>query len=308
MTELEITRNSHLVDPHLHVWGWEIPVYLFLGGLTAGIMVFSALLLKRGNVETQSKGLRQLPFVAPIIISIGMAILFLDLEYKTHVYRFYFAFKPTSPMSWGAWVLLGIYPVSIGLGLAYMTRREVGLLKFFPPLRDLANFATKYRNTLLYANVVLGIALGIYTGILLGALGTARPLWNSALLGPLFLISGLSTGAALMMLFPLAHKEHDTLRRWDLLAIGAEMALIFLFVLTQFTGGGQAGREAIELIAGGPYTAAFWALVITAGLVVPFIMESIEGIGKLRPTRLAPILLLAGGLALRWIIVLAGQA
>jgi len=307
MTELEITRNSHLVDPHLHVWGWEIPVYLFLGGLTAGIMVFSALLLKKNNFETSSKWVHRLPFVAPIVISIGMAVLFLDLEYKTHVYRFYFAFKPASPMSWGAWILLAIYPASIGLGLASMTRREIGPLKSFPPLRDLANFAAKYRNTLLHANIALGIALGIYTGILLGALGAARPLWNSALLGPLFLISGLSTGAALMMLFPLTHNEHDTLRRWDLLAIGAEMALIFLFILTQFTGGGQTGQEAIQLIVGGPYTAAFWALVITAGLIVPFIMESVEGIGKLRPTRLAPILLLIGGLSLRWIIVLAGQ-
>ena len=38
-------------------------------------------------------------------------------------------------------------------------------------------------------------ALGIYTGVLLSALG-ARPFWNSALLGPLFLVSGLSSAAA----------------------------------------------------------------------------------------------------------------
>ena len=35
------------------------------------------------------------------------------------------------------------------------------------------------------ANVVLGVALGIYTGILLNTM-VARPLWNSAILGPLF--------------------------------------------------------------------------------------------------------------------------
>ena len=39
-----------------------------------------------------------------------------------------------------------------------------------------------------------GIALGIYTGILLSAM-VARPLWNSAILGPLFLFSGLSAAA-----------------------------------------------------------------------------------------------------------------
>ena len=47
------------------------------------------------------------------------------------------------------------------------------------------------------SNMLVGIALGIYTGILLGTLG-ARPLWNSALLGPLFLFSGLSTAAAVL--------------------------------------------------------------------------------------------------------------
>lgn len=308
MTELEITRNSHLVDPHLHVWGWEIPVYLFLGGLTAGIMVFSALLLRQSDLTNQSKWLRRMPFVAPILLSIGMGTLLLDLEYKSHVYRFYMAFQPTSPMSWGAWILLAIYPASIGLGLAGVTRREIDQLKSFPPIQTWIDFAAKHREKLIHANIVLGSALGIYTGILLGALGAARPLWNSALLGPLFLISGLSTGAALMMLFPISHDEHNKLRRWDLFAIGAEIALLFLFILSQFTGGGQAGLEAIHLIAGGPYTAAFWALVVTAGLIVPFIMESIEGIGKLQPTRLAPILLLIGGLSLRWIIVLAGQA
>jgi formate-dependent nitrite reductase membrane component NrfD len=45
--------------------------------------------------------------------------------------------------------------------------------------------------------MVLGVALGIYTGILLNTM-VARPLWNSAILGPLFLVSGLSAGAAVM--------------------------------------------------------------------------------------------------------------
>jgi hypothetical protein len=48
-----------------------------------------------------------------------------------------------------------------------------------------------------WANLVLGVGLGIYTGILLNTM-VARPLWNSAILGPLFLVSGLSAGAAVM--------------------------------------------------------------------------------------------------------------
>ena len=33
-------RNNYLIDPHLHIWHWQIPLYLFLGGLVAGLMLF----------------------------------------------------------------------------------------------------------------------------------------------------------------------------------------------------------------------------------------------------------------------------
>ena len=37
--ELLVTaRHNYKVDPGLAIWSWEIPVYLFLGGLTAGIV------------------------------------------------------------------------------------------------------------------------------------------------------------------------------------------------------------------------------------------------------------------------------
>src|SRR6266545_2800689 len=39
--EMVTSRHNPLVDPSLHVWAWEIPVYLFLGGFVAGLMVLS---------------------------------------------------------------------------------------------------------------------------------------------------------------------------------------------------------------------------------------------------------------------------
>ena len=59
--------------------------------------------------------------------------------------------------------------------------------------------ARAWLRALAWANIVLGVALGIYTGILLNTM-VARPLWNSAILGPLFLFSGLSAGAAMVHL------------------------------------------------------------------------------------------------------------
>ncbi len=47
MIEYTSTRNNHLVDPFVHVWGWEIPVYLFVGGFVAGMMIISGYFLWR---------------------------------------------------------------------------------------------------------------------------------------------------------------------------------------------------------------------------------------------------------------------
>ena len=37
MQETTTTRVNALIDPHLHIWHYEVPVYLFLGGLVAAL-------------------------------------------------------------------------------------------------------------------------------------------------------------------------------------------------------------------------------------------------------------------------------
>jgi formate-dependent nitrite reductase membrane component NrfD len=62
------------------------------------------------------------------------------------------------------------------------------------------------------------------------------------------------------------------------------------------------------MLLGGPFTSSFWSLVVLAGLAVPFLLETLESRLHLRATAVAPLLVLAGGFALRWIMVAAGQA
>ncbi len=303
MTEIEIARFNHLVDPALRIWGWEVAVYLFLGGLTAGIMIVAALISRRIAPEQQSRAMRLMIFAAPLALSLGMLALFLDLENKLNVWRFYTAFRVTSPMSWGSWILLLIYPATILLGLVRLSADEIGRLPLI--VRRLADGVRPFTRFLEQANVVLGIALGAYTGILLATLG-ARQLWSSTLLAPLFLVSGLSTGAALVMLLPVNEEEHSVVRRWDLLAIGVEVALLALLFVNLATSTAD-GRAAAALFFGGKYTSLFWSLVVIAGLIVPAVLEMLER--RVRKVSLVtPALLLAGGFALRWIFVAAGQS
>ena len=307
MNELDIARHSRYVDPQLHVWGWEIPVYLFLGGMAAGAMILTALMAARPE---RSRVARWLPFAAPVLVSIGMGALFLDLANKLHVFRFYLAFRWTSPMSWGAWILVVVYPVTILQGLASLADDQAGWLAGRAgPLAGLVRagraFALPRERALRAWAVATGIGLGVYTGILLSTLG-ARALWGSALLGPLFLVSGLSTGAALLMLFRVTPDERSFLARWDLLAIGTEVVLLVLLLVGLASGDAQS-RGAADLLLGGRFTAQFWALVVIAGLAVPAGLELLETRLHLRATWVAPALVLVGGLSLRWIFVAAGQ-
>ncbi len=315
MTEIEIYRHSAQIDPVLHIWGWEIPVYLFLGGVAAGLMILSSLLARKKKRSEMSTALRWLPLLAPVLISLGMFALLLDLSLKVHVFRFYTAFRITSPMSWGAWILLLIYPATLMSGIGRLTDIEIEWIRNLRLVKkarahhlldEIRAAATTNLERLDLANVILGIGLGTYTGILLGTLG-ARALWGSLLLGPLFLVSGISTGAAFMMLFPVSHREHQTLVRWDIAAILVEVALLGLYFIDLTTAKGLQGREAAAMFFGGEYTAVFWALVVIVGLAVPLSLEISERVRKLSPTVVAPGLLLIGGLALRWILVEAGQ-
>ena len=97
------------------VWAWEIPVYLFVGGLIAGMMIIAGVNMIRLAKGERAEGFYsvQAPILGFLLLNVGMFALFLDLEHKLYVFRVYMAFMPLSPMSWGSWILLLVYPVLI---------------------------------------------------------------------------------------------------------------------------------------------------------------------------------------------------
>ena len=313
LVESVTTRHNPQIDPTLHVWGWEIVVYLFLGGLVAGIFFLTAGLELRRGEKPRSALLRPMPFAALGLLSVGMLALWLDLAHKLWAWRFYAFFHATSPMSWGAWILVLIYPVGLLFGLGSLDEAQRGWLRDRTPaplsglLATLFRWADGWRRPVLVTSAAMGVGLGVYTGLLLGTM-PSRIVWNSAILGPLFLASGISTGAAFLLLLPrLDPDERKTLVRWDLVAIVAELSLIALMLLGWATAG-EAGRWAAHSFLGGPYTAVFWSCVVVAGLLVPLVMEVLESRRHLPFVAAIPVLILAGGFALRWILLAAGQA
>jgi len=183
-------------------------------------------------------------------------------------------------------------------------------------------------------NIGFGIALGVYTGVLLSTM-VARPLWNSAILGLLFLASGVSAacaavhllgsqrlfrpapggmidGALASLVQPLTREIPPrsgsiALVRYDQIFLAVEFALLALLLIGLLTAT-AAHIEAARMLLTGTWAWPFWGLVVGVGIVVPFTLQALELKHRIPHTVIPALLVLAGGFALRWILVNAGQA
>lgn len=298
-------RMNQLIDPHLHIWHWQISLYLFLGGMAAGILAIAALYFIRGREKDYRTAVRITPFLAPVLLVLGLIALFIDLRHKLFFWQLYTNIRLQSPMSWGAWTLMVITPVSF-IWCALHIRDIFPEWDWkFQWLYDLEAFFNKYKKTLAWIMLIYAIILGIYTGILLSAFN-ARPLWNTSILGPLFLASGLSAGAAATLLLSKDKAERKQFARIDLVLIGIELFLI-IHMFMGFLASTQVQIEAANMFLGGPYTMSFWIFVVILGMIIPALLEIME-LGKFHvPVLMPSILVIFGSLMLRFIIVYAGQ-
>lgn len=305
MQELTTTRHNLHIDPIMTVWGWEIPVYLFLGGMVAGMMIISGYFLFSKRYRETNCACYTLPIISLILLSAGMVALFLDLEHKLFVWRLYTTFQIASPMSWGAWILILVYPVI--LANLFMGPPQF-IIKKLPKLNIVTTFINQ-RPRLIQnigiANMLLGGLLGVYTGILLSTMA-ARPLWNSSMLWVLFLVSGLSAAAAFVHMIAKNVKERELLAKADNGFLTIEIFVIALMLIGLLTST-QVHIDAANLLISGSYAPAFWVFVVGMGVVIPLIIQLLAVNHKINHTTIAPIMVIVGGLILRFIIVSAGQ-
>jgi formate-dependent nitrite reductase membrane component NrfD len=298
-------RMNPMVDPELHIWHWPIPLYLFLGGMAAGILILAALYYIRGKEKDYRAAVRLAPFAAPFLLIFGLLFLFIDLRHKLYFWQLYTNIRLQSPMSWGAWTLMVITPVSFIWCALHI--RDI-----FPAwdwkykwLIDLEKFFNTYKKTIAWVMLIYGIILGVYTGILLSAFN-ARPLWNTSILGPLFLVSGLSAGASVTLILSRNREERMKFAQIDLALIGIELFLV-IHLFMGLLASTQVQIEAARMFLGGSYTAPFWVFVVLLGMVVPAILETMELRKRHIPVVIPAVLVIAGSLILRFIIVNAGQ-
>lgn len=315
--ELSITGTNAITYPAMHVWDWRVAIYLFLGGMSGGLMSMSAINYirpKKGVVDSACSW--QIPVIAPILLAIGLFFLNLDLERKLNAFWFYLAFKPVSPMSWGAWIVLVIYPLMILYALSALPKSIRAKIKN-PDLKGIADSLQPHLIKLAKANFLAGILLAIYTGVLLSSL-VARPLWNSAILPVLFLTSGMSAGAAVMIMVAKTKETKLFFTKVDIWLIIAELIILLLFFYGHYTGDAAHQQAIMPFFSTSHEFFPYFLSIVIIGICLPLaiVMKFLEVTGEhteelttsgLLLMNASAVLVLVGSAVIRFAMVYAGQ-
>jgi len=309
-------------------WGLLIVNYLFLGGLSAGVFFVSGLAayLDQKDGTGDSRIARYGAMIAPWPVAVGCLILVFDLGNWYRFYKLFTHFRIESPMSIGSWLLLLFTGVALVNFYAWLNKeqRDKAFAWLGKKIRGTERFnidLSSWRRPLAAVGFPLSLGVGIYTGVLLGAV-QARPFWNTNLVAQLFLFSALSTGCALLMVVLSINRKslEDSQIRFlytlDICCIVAELFIALPYVIHGELSV-KAVQDSLKLIMGGPYTIPFWVFFLGMGLLIPLVMEVYEILPVLRAkkplhhnkplTAFTAILILIGGFLLRYIFVYAGQ-
>lgn len=315
------------------VWGWLIAVYLFLGGLGGTVLSLSALtdLFLAKDQNHSHKPAIFGAITGFIALAVGTVFLLSDLLQPLKAY--YTLLHPTSWIFWGV-VFISIYFVfTILYGLPY--------IKNWPIIKNFSKLITyieKWQKVSGLIAATMGLLVALYTGFLLST-APAIPFWNTPALPILFLISGSSTGSALLMLYLSQLKRPDTyevhllhfLERLDIILMSSEVLLLAAY-FNYFRTSAEAGKISAKfLLSHSGFTFGF----LTLGLIVPLLLELYIWSQGRHPSAhgeprtlagaetaaiqegpshinhrglivLATLLVLLGGFLLRWYVLKAG--
>ncbi len=284
-------------------WGWLLIWDFFLAGTGAGAYLSGIMVEYLGDKNGVAAKIGVF-LSAPLVIA-GIIFLMLDLG---HPERFMYVFNSgTSLITFGSMFITAFLIVSV---------IHIGL--WIWPFKLLEK-ATAVRRVLGLVGAVLALGVMIYPGVAMSL--TSVPLWMSAGLPLLFIGVATLCGVAANLLVLTVYHARSTgdanekaVGSMRMLAVPALMlgvfVLVVLFFLTVATGNiGPVGLQSTMLLTSGPFAALFWGGLIVVGLIVPIVLlgMGVRGSGRLPVfVAVSSILLLMGGLVLRYLVVSAG--
>lgn len=279
---------------HLNAYDFWVLAYFFLGGMGGGSFLVSAISKIYG--KEKYKAIANIGAVSSVIlVGLGGLCLLLDLEKPLRVFLLFININISSPISWGG-VIISLFFICTLIYLYYLL---------------IAKNDAKAR---LWGGIgiVIAISLTSYTGLLLG-MAKARPLWHSAIMPPLFLISGSISGLALILLVANVlgkYSPEDEVMR----TLGKTLVILILidiFFLSDmyvlYIGLSEAHEVALLLLVG-KFAFLFWGVELLLGSILPVIILSTKSLANTKGGQVfGSLLSLIGVFTMRYLIVIIGQ-
>ena len=281
------------------IWDSIIAWYLFLAGLGGGAFATSAFLHWRHPHAVTMRKIGHV--IAPIAVAVGLVLLMFDAKGGLmNPLRFALLLhNPFSVMTWGVVFLACFMVVSVIVLVLDILKKAV------PRWLEIVGAA-------------FGVCVAMYTGALLGVAKTF-PLWNTALLPVLFLVSAMSAGAASVLLASIfKHPEEfnrvGVLKKFHFCLPIIELVLVAcLLFVTMYNS--TAGFESVWSLVAGKWAPLFWIGLVVVGLVLPTVLEcrllffSSKEFEESRKAHyisaVSDAAVLVGGFLLRFLIVMA---
>lgn len=296
--------NNNATVSRQQVWGWRVIWHLFLVSIAAGAYICGFILSL--VYPHHSRLLMALAVLAAVpLLIIGIVLLISHLGAKTKVIRA-FCHPNSSWLSRGGIALLVFLILDIVHGsLPFTTTSPTSWL----PLLHIVLGAV----TSLSALFVL-----LYSGMVLARL-KSFPCWRSELLPWLFIVSGLSGGLMVLVLFLfiLDIAPNLDVRQPLILAMQHNSYILVIqgIVLGCYLSWARAlpaAREYALMITRGAYSIPFWVGVVVAGMLVPLGFGLYAAHAQIDELLLIIFAIelavfgLVGALLLRYVVVSAG--
>jgi len=278
--------------------GILIALYFYLTGLSAGSFIISTFAYGFGMIRFKPLGKIGV-VLATLLLVIAPLILLVDLEQPLRFWHLILYLRITSPITWGTF-LLTLYPMNCIIYGYFMFKGDLKRTKIFGLI-----------------GIPLALLVHGYTGFIL-ALGKARVLWNTAIMPPIFLVSAMVSGLAMMILVVIIKdyilqrkEEHDPALLYNLskllvVSIILDIILIGIDLTVLLTSHTEAYKAAVMLLQGG-FSYLFLGVEVLLGAVIPLLLLLLPFTKRWIPgLAIASILVMIGILAMRYIMVVGG--
>lgn len=284
-------------------WTWLVYVEMFVAGVAAGAYVAATILEVSGR--GRSTPARTAHLMAFPLMALAGLLLTVDLSRPERFWHMIVQaerglpmLKPWSPMSLGSWLLLlfsGVSFVSFVDALLALRARRRGYERGLhgSPLGLVWSVAG--------AGLALGVA--IYSGVLLST--TTFPGWSHLSMIPaVYVATALITGVAAVVLVQAIGGQIDVdtlgLDRTNLWLIGWWLVTVVVFLLALI------GRPDAGAYLRGPSLWAILAAILLAG-ILPLVLHALRPLSLSGRLALSAVVVLVGGLLVRFGIVMAPQ-